>query len=59
MFTAVLFVAEPLVLHAWFHRAAQRDPERTFALVLRLHRLLLAVSALALGAGVLGAHGGL
>lgn len=59
VFTVVLFVAEPLVLHAWFHRAAKRDPEGTFTRVLRLHRVLLAVSLLAVGAGVLGAHGGL
>lgn len=59
VFTLVLFVAEPLVLHAWFHRAAQRDPEGTFRLVLRLHRVLLAVSVLAVAGGVAGAHGGL
>jgi uncharacterized membrane protein len=59
VFTGVLFVAEPLVLHAWFHRAALRDPEGTFARVLRLHRLLLAVSLLAVAGGILGAHGGL
>jgi uncharacterized membrane protein len=59
LFTLVLFVLEPLVLHRWFHDRATLDPEGTFALVLRLHRLLLALSALAVLGAVQGAHGGL
>lgn len=59
LFTMVLFVLEPLVLHRWFHARATRDPEGTFALVLRLHRGLLALSALAVAGAVQGAHGGL
>ena len=59
IFTLVLFVLEPLVLHRWFHQRATRDPEATFALVLRLHRVLLALSALAVAGAVQGAHGGL
>jgi uncharacterized membrane protein len=59
LFTLVLFVLEPLVLHRWFHARATRDPEGTFALVLRLHRVLLALSALAVAGAVQGAHGGL
>ena len=59
LFTLVLFVLEPLVLHRWFHARATRDPEGTFALVLRLHRGLLALSALAVAGAVQGAHGGL
>lgn len=59
LFTFVLFVAEPLFLHRWFRARAAADPERTFALVLRLHRVLLGVSVVALAGGVLGAHGGL
>lgn len=57
IFTFVLFVAEPLFLHRWFHEKAQSAPEQTFALVLRMHRILLAVSLITLGASVLGAHG--
>lgn len=59
IFTLVLFVLEPLVLHRWFHMRATRDAEGTFALVLRLHRVLLALSALAVAGAVQGAHGGL
>jgi uncharacterized membrane protein len=59
LFTTVLFVLEPLVLHRWFHARASRDAEGTFTLVLRLHRILLALSALAVAGAVQGAHGGL
>lgn len=59
IFTLVLFVLEPWVLHRWFHDRASADPEGTFALVLRLHRILLALSALAVAGAVQGAHGGL
>lgn len=59
VFTLVLFVLEPLFLHRWFHARATHDPEGTFALVLRLHRALLTLSALAVAGAVQGAHGGL
>lgn len=57
LFTRVLFVLEPLVLHRWFRRAATADPERAFAIVLRGHRALLAVSALSIGGTVYAVHG--
>ena len=57
LFTFVLFVAEPLFLHAWFRRRAERDPEGTIALVLGGHRVLLLASALTIAGAVLGAHG--
>jgi uncharacterized membrane protein len=59
VFAIVLYVAEPLYLHRWFHARAERDPEGTFALVTRLHRVLLAASAATVLAAVLGAHGAL
>jgi uncharacterized membrane protein len=57
LFTLVLFIAEPLVLHRWFQARSLRDPEGSFALVLRLHRLLLALSVITVLGAVLGAHG--
>ncbi len=57
VFTFVLFIAEPLFLHAWFSQRAAADPARTFTLVLRGHRILLALSALTIAGAVLGAHG--
>ena len=58
-FTVVLFVAEPLVLHRWFHERAGRDPEGTFRLVHRLHALLLTASLVTVAGAVLGSHGGM
>jgi uncharacterized membrane protein len=59
IFTVVLFVAEPLFLHRWFHARGTRDPEGTFQLVFRLHVVLLTLSLMTVAAGVLGAHGAL
>jgi uncharacterized membrane protein len=59
IFTVVLFVAEPLVLHRWFHERASRDPETTFRIVQRMHVVLLTVSLVTVAASVLGAHGAL
>jgi len=57
VFTLVLFVLEPLFLHAWFSRRARESPEATFTLVTRLHRILLTVSLITVAGAVLGAHG--
>ena len=58
VFTLVLYVAEPLFLHRWFHERATRDPEGTFRLVRRMHVVLLTASLVTIGGAVLGAHGG-
>ena len=57
LFTLVLFVLEPLVLHRWFTERAKRDPDGTFRLVQRLHWLLLTVSLITAGGATAGAHG--
>jgi len=57
IFTVVLFVAEPLFLHRWFHERAGRDPEGTFVLVQRFHWVLLTASLVTVAGAVLGAHG--
>lgn len=58
IFTLMLFVLEPLVLHRVLEARNKRDPEGTFALVQRLHWLLLALSLIAVAGAVAGAHGG-
>lgn len=58
LFTLVLFVLEPLVLHRWFHARAQRDPAGTLRLVTNFHRLLLTISLITIAGAVIGAHGG-
>ena len=58
LFTLVLFVLEPLVLHRWFDERAARDPDGSLALVQRLHWLLLALSLVTIAGAVAGSHGG-
>ena len=59
LFALMVYVLEPLVLHRYFHEFALRDKNRAFALAIELHAVALIISAFAIGAGVLGAHGGL
>ena len=58
IFTLMLFVLEPLVLHRWLEARSKRDPEGTFRLVQWLHWLLLALSLVTVVGAVAGAHGG-
>ena len=58
IFTAVLFVLEPLVLHNWFRSSALRDPRGTMLLIQRFHWVLLALSLLTVAGAVAGSHGG-
>jgi putative copper export protein len=57
IFTAMLFVAEPLFLHAWFNARARRDPDGAFRMVLRGHRVLSLVAVVTVLCAVGGAHG--
>jgi uncharacterized membrane protein len=56
-FTIMLFIAEPLFLHARFSQQAARDPDRALAAVQRAHNVLWTLAAITVGAAVLGAHG--
>ena len=57
LFTLVLFVLEPLLLHRWFLERAARDPDSTFAWVMRLHWALLVASLVTVAGAVAGSHG--
>lgn len=57
IFTLVLFVLEPLVLHRYFRELAMRDSERAFARLHRMHKVLLTLSLVAILGSVAGAHG--
>lgn len=57
LFTLMLFVAEPLILHRWLIARAKAEPEATFGLVERLHRLLLTLSVITVLGAVAGSHG--
>jgi uncharacterized membrane protein len=57
IFTLLLFVLEPLVLHRSFSSRAHSEPRRAVRLMLNLHRLLLAFSIITIAGAVAGAHG--
>jgi uncharacterized membrane protein len=57
IFTAMLFVLEPVFLHRWLKRRAAAAPDATFALIERLHWLLLALGAATVLGAVAGTYG--
>jgi uncharacterized membrane protein len=57
IFTLMLFVLEPLVLHRVFLERARRDPQGTFNQVQRLHWVLLALSLATVFGAAAGSHG--
>jgi uncharacterized membrane protein len=57
LFTAMLFVAEPLFLHRWLQVRAKTAPQSTFTLIERLHWALLILSAITVLGAVAGSHG--
>jgi hypothetical protein len=57
LFTLLLFVAEPLVLHRRFHARALAAPDAAFALLHRAHWLLLALSVITILGAVAGSQG--
>jgi len=57
LFTAMLFIAEPLFLHRWLTARARLAPGSTFRLVEWLHRGLLALSLITVLGAVAGSHG--
>jgi uncharacterized membrane protein len=57
LFAALLFIVEPLVVHRVVRKAAMVAPRPTLARMLRLHRVMLALSLLAVFAAVGGSHG--
>lgn len=57
IFTLVLFVLEPLVLHRWFREQAIKNSERAFARLHRMHKILLTLSLLAVFGAIAGSHG--
>jgi uncharacterized membrane protein len=57
IFAFVLYVAEPLFLHAKIERLFARDPVAAMRLLLRGHRILLALASITVAGAVTGAHG--
>jgi uncharacterized membrane protein len=59
LFALMIYVLEPLVLHRRFQDFAMKEKDFAFTVATRVHAVALSVAFLAIGAGVLGAHGGL
>jgi uncharacterized membrane protein len=57
VFTLLLFVGEPLIVHRLVHRRALLGDERVFALLQWMHWALLVLSLVTLFAAVAGSHG--
>jgi uncharacterized membrane protein len=57
IFTLVLYVLEPLVLHKVFKKYAHENPEKTFRIMHRLHWVLLTLSLITIAGAVAGSHG--
>ena len=57
IFTVVLFVLEPLVLHKWFHRQAVENSDKAFSVLQTMHIILLCLSLVAIAGAMAGSHG--
>lgn len=57
VFTLILYVLEPLVLHKLFKKYTLENPGKTFSIMHRLHWILLLLSLLTTAGAVAGAHG--
>ena len=57
LFTLVLYVLEPLILHKLFKKYAEENPTRTFNIIHRVHWVLLLLSLITTAGVVAGSHG--
>ncbi len=57
IFTLLLFVLEPLFLHKKMRKKAEKNPEKTFRNVYRMHIVLLLLSLITIVGAVAGSHG--
>ncbi len=57
LFSLILYVLEPFVLHKIFRRYAEKDPAKTFSFMHRMHWILLLLSLITTAGAVAGSHG--
>ncbi|MFD1314903.1 hypothetical protein [Namhaeicola litoreus] len=57
IFTLILFILEPFILHKLFKKHANSNPEKTFRIMHRLHWVLLMLSLITTAGAVAGSHG--
>lgn len=57
LFSLVLYVLEPFVLHRLFKSYAEKNPSKTFSIMHTFHWVLLILSLVTTAGAVAGAHG--
>lgn len=57
IFSLILYVLEPIVLHKMFKKYVNENPEKTFKIIHRLHWVLLLISLITTAGAVAGSHG--
>ena len=57
IFSIILFILEPLLLHRLFKKYTKKYPERTFRIMHRAHWILLLLSLITIIGAVAGSHG--
>lgn len=57
LFTIVLYILEPLILHKLFKKYAKINPEKTFNIMHKAHWILLILSLITIAGAVAGSHG--
>ena len=57
LFTLVLYVLEPLILHKLFKKYVEENPTRAFNIIHRVHWFLLLLSLITTAGVVAGSHG--
>ena len=57
LFTLILFVFEPLVMHKLFKTYGRKHPGKMFRMLHRMHWVLLILSLLTIAGAVAGCHG--
>jgi uncharacterized membrane protein len=57
LFTLVLFILEPFLLHKLYKKYSEKNPDGTFAFIQRFHWVLLTISLITIIGAVAGSHG--
>ncbi len=57
VFSLILYILEPFVLHRLFKKHAMEAPEKTFNFIHKAHWLLLILSLITIAGAVAGSHG--
>ena len=57
LFTLVLFVLEPFILHKLFKKYAEENPDKTFKFIQKVHWILLTLSLITIIGAIAGSHG--